>query len=117
VRLLRTALLVLLALLLIVVALANREPVTLRFLPEAIGAYVGITRSVEVPLFVALFGGIVAGLLIGFVWEWFREHKHRAAAARARREAETLSREVARTKPPAARDEVLELIEPPRKAS
>ena len=33
----------------------------------------------ELPLFLVIFGGIVAGLLIGFVWEWFREHKHRVA--------------------------------------
>ncbi len=115
-RLLRTLFLVLLALVLVTVALANRDPVVLRLLPEGMGAYIGLTGALEVPLFVALFGGIVAGLMIGFFWEWLREQKHRAAAAQARREAEALSREVGRIKPKAATDEVLELLEPPRKA-
>ena len=41
-----------------------------------------------------LFGGIVVGLLIGFLWEWMREHKHRAAAAERKAELRRLEREL-----------------------
>ena len=55
----------------------------------------------------------VAGLGIGFVWEWFREAKHRAAASQHRREAGRLKQEVNRLKSdqrgPA--DEVLALLD------
>ena len=65
-----------------------------------------------------VFLGIIAGLLIGFIWEWFREHKHRAEAGRAKREAKTLEREVKRMKRKEVegKDEVLALLEDGGKA-
>ncbi|MBV0912737.1 lipopolysaccharide assembly protein LapA domain-containing protein [Anianabacter salinae] len=93
-RYLRYAFLGTLAVCLIVVALANSAPVTLWLLPQDMGTLIGFAPSVTVPLFVPIFGGIVAGLLIGFVWEWLREHRFRAQATRERREREKLEREV-----------------------
>ncbi|MDP2084283.1 MAG: LapA family protein [Gemmobacter sp.] len=113
---LRYLLLGVLALGLITVALANRDTVTLRLLPPDLETLTGQVWSAQVPLFVVIFGGIVAGLLIGFVWEWLREHKHRAAAAARARDVERLEREVARTAPAAPKDDVLALLEHPRKA-
>ena len=84
-----------LALCLVTVALANRAPVTLRALPEDLSAFFGIGGSAELPLFLVIFGGIAAGLLIGFVWEWFREMKHRSTASTKSREAARLERELA----------------------
>jgi hypothetical protein len=55
-------------------------------------------------------------VLIGFVWEWLREHKHRVVAAEKSREAARLAQEVARVAPPPPKDEVLALLDPPRKA-
>ena len=102
---------------LITVALANRGFVTLRLLPEALGNLFGYTGQIQLPLFVVIFGGIVVGLLIGFVWEWLREHKHRAAAARKAREVGQLSREVSRLKEaPGQKDDVLALLEEAEKA-
>lgn len=117
-RYLRLALLGLLGLALLTLALANRELATLRLLPEELGAYLGFNWALDLPLFVIVFGGIVAGLLIGFVWEWFREHKHRAAAAQARREATRLEAQVTRLREEKAgeEDEILALLEKPRKA-
>ena len=82
----------------------------------ALAALFGLHWSVQVPLFIVLFGGAAAGLAIGFLWEWLREHKHRANAAAHAREVARLEREVARTAPPAAKDDVLALLDPPRKA-
>ncbi|MFT6452792.1 MAG: putative integral membrane protein, partial [Halocynthiibacter sp.] len=115
-RYLRYAFLAALAICLITVALANRGPVTLNLMPADLGALVGISGSLTVPLFVVIFTGIIAGVLIGFFWEWMREHKHRVAATNERREKERLKREMRRlrqSKPEAAGGdaEILALLE------
>jgi uncharacterized integral membrane protein len=112
-RFLRYLFLALLAIALLIVALANRNLVTLTLLPEEIATFVGYNAAVSLPLFLVIFAGIVAGVVIGFVWEWFREHKHRAEAVTNRREREKLEREVSRLKPATERqtDDVLALLE------
>jgi len=117
-RYLRYGFLALLGLALMTVALANREPVLLRLLPPELGHFAGITWELRLPLFLVVFGGIVAGLLIGFVWEWLREARHRAEASRAKQEAKSLEREVKRLKTTSRekQDDVLALLEEPRKA-
>lgn len=112
-RYLRYAFLAILGICLIAVALANREPVTLRLLTDELASLTGISTTLTLPLFLVIFGGIVAGVLIGFVWEWFREHKHRAEAVQQRREKEQLAKEVGRLRKKDAdpQDEVLALLE------
>ncbi len=63
--------------------------------------------------FVVIFGGVVAGLLIGFVWEWLREHKHRVEVDRKAREVGKLEREVKKLKGEKNRgkDDVLALLD------
>jgi len=114
IRYLRLLLLALLGLVLLTVALANRAPVSVRLLPEDMAALTGLTWAMELPLFLVIFGGIIAGVLIGFVWEWFREHGHRATASQKSREVTRLERELAVLKdstsvPP--KDEVLALLD------
>ena len=101
------------AIVLIVVGLANLEAVTLRLMPVELGQIVGLDRAIELPLFVVIFGSVVAGLLIGFVWEWLREHKHRAEASRKSREVHKLEREVEKLKGEKheGKDEVLALLD------
>ena len=43
-------------------------------------SYVHIMPSNNLPLFLVFFSGIFIGLVIGFVWEWFREYKFRVEA-------------------------------------
>ena len=111
-RTIRFAFLAVLCLFLVTVALANRAPVAVHLLPEDIGVFSGLTYGAELPLFLVIFAGIVAGLLIGAVWEWFREAGQRAEAAAAQREIARLRAEVTRLggnlKP---KDEVLALLE------
>jgi uncharacterized integral membrane protein len=100
-----------------VVALANRAPVPVRLLPDDMAALTGLTWTMDLPLFLVIFGGIIVGVLIGFVWEWFREHGHRANANQKGREVARLERELAVLKdstsvPP--KDEVLALLDAPR---
>lgn len=118
IRTLRYVFLGLLALVLLTVALANRTPVVVRLLPDGVGEFLRLGGSVELPLFLIIFGGIVAGLLIGFVWEWFREAKYRSTSSTKTREVSRLERELAvlRDTKSEPQDDVLALLDSPRKA-
>ncbi|MFN3280522.1 MAG: LapA family protein [Tabrizicola sp.] len=114
IRYLRLIFLGLLGLGLLTVALANRAAVPVRLLPPDLAALTGLTWTMEMPLFLVIFAAIIVGVLIGFVWEWFREHGHRATASQKAREVARLERELAVLKdatsvPP--KDEVLALLE------
>lgn len=115
-RYIRYAFLGSLAIVLISVALANRSIVTLTLLPAPLADLLNFNFSVSLPLFIVIFGGIIAGLLIGFFWEYLREYKHRAAAGAAQRELKSSQREVRRLKGQAneGKDEVLALLEEAR---
>lgn len=109
----RYAILAIVALALISFAVANRDLVVVRLLPEGLAEIAGLNPAIEMPMFLTLFGGVVIGLLIGFLWEWRREHKHRVAARRKDREAYQLKREVTRLKGEKhkGKDEVLALLD------
>lgn len=100
---------------LILVGLANREPVTLRAMPAPLSELLGLSPDIQLPLFVVIFLGVGAGLMIGFLWEWVREHRMRADARGKAREVETLRREVQQLRGAAAGaksdDDVLALLE------
>lgn len=117
IRYLRYLLLAALAIVLLTVAIANRGPVTLNALPPDMAAFASFNYSLSVPLYLVIFAGIVAGLMIGFVWEWFREHKHRATASTRAREITRLERELeaVRRSHPEQKDEVLALLDRPAK--
>ena len=83
-------LLALLAIVLVTVALANAAPVTLYLLPPVLAGFLGIAWEITLPLFVVILLSVAIGLLLGFVWEWAREHHHRVEARRQRRERERL---------------------------
>jgi len=112
-RYIRYALIAAFAVILISVALANRQPVSLQLIPDEVAGWFAMNPTIELPLFIVIFGGLIAGLFVGFVWEWVREHGHRADAARKGRECRRLEREVARLKEARdeGKDEVLALLD------
>lgn len=116
-RYIRYLILASLAIGLLTVALANRVPVTLKVLPDELANVLGIGWAIEVPLFLVIFGGIVVGLLIGFVWEWIRESKHRSTAAKKGRAVVELEREVSKLRDEKAgpQDEILALLDAPKR--
>ncbi|MEE9387405.1 MAG: LapA family protein [Paracoccaceae bacterium] len=112
-RYLRYVFLAVLTVGLVIIAVANREPVLLRLFTDDVAAWVGVQNSISIPQFVVIFGSIITGVAIGFVWEWFREHKQRAQASTVRRENTRLEREVSRlqTDQSSPKDDVLALID------
>ena len=100
---------------LILIGLSNREFVTVRAMPQAMGDLLGLSPDVQLPLFVVIFIGVGAGLMIGFLWEWVREHRIRAEARGKAREVEALRREVAQLRGAVTEakgeDDVLALLE------
>jgi len=66
--------------------------------------------QVNLPLFAVIFIAIVGGLLIGFVWEYLREYKHRSEASRQKRENAKLNKQVEAYKVQKARDEGDEVL-------
>ncbi len=112
-RYIRYAFLGALGAVLVSVALANRDLVTLTLLPQALGELIGVNHSIQLPLFLVILGAIVVGLLIGFVWEWMREHRMRSDKTKTERELHQTKREVRRLKGREAenKDEVLALLD------
>ncbi len=94
----------------ILVAVANRDPVTLELLPSKLAPILPL--SVELPLFMVVLVSILVGLMIGYILEWLREHKHRKTAAQKKREVGKLEREVEtlKKKDRSEADEILALL-------
>lgn len=119
-RYVKYAFLAVIAIVLVTLALANEATVSLNTLPPALvdAPFVGqLAYTVELPMFVVILGSVVAGLLIGFVWEWLREARYRREAARKGAEARAMERELRRVKKRAAKeqdDDVLALLEDAR---
>ncbi|GLS88145.1 phosphoribosylanthranilate isomerase [Cypionkella aquatica] len=115
-RYLRYLILAAVGLALLIVALANRTPVLLKAMPDDFAAFLGVSWQIELPVFVLLFSGIVIGVLVGFLWEWAREHKHRATASTKTREVSRLERELAtmRDATSVPQDDVIALLDRPK---
>ncbi|MFC3119271.1 lipopolysaccharide assembly protein LapA domain-containing protein [Jhaorihella thermophila] len=112
-RYIRFAFLAVLGIVLISVSLANRGFVTLKLMPDDLAALAGFNFTLSLPLFVVVLGGIAAGLVIGFIWEWMREFRIRREADAKAREVRKLEREVTRLKKKESqgRDDVLVILD------
>lgn len=112
-RYIRYAVLGALAIVLVSVSVANSAMVQLRLMPDALADLFGFNHGLELPLFVVVLGGVGVGLVIGFLWEWMREHKHRSEAGAKAREVRKLNREVNKLKKQKneGKDEVLALLD------
>ena len=112
-RYIRYAFLGALGIILISVSLANVESVELKLMPDPLAELLGFNLSTSLPLFLVVLGGVVAGLVIGFLWEWMREHKHRRDATVKKGEVRKLEREVKKLKKKQndGKDEVLAILD------
>ena len=114
-RFIRLIFVAFLALVLVAVALANRQIVTLSLFPANLGQFLGGTWSVAVPLFLVIFVAFALGMLAGLLWEWMREAKIRKVARQRDRKVVQLENEVGqlRENHAAPRDDVLAILEQP----
>ena len=112
-RYLRYAFLVSLALVMVVVAVANRTITQLSLLPTDLAKWFGVNWSIDLPVFVIFLGGTIFGVLVGFVWEWLREYKHRAEVTHKSRELRKLESELSELKGEKYqdKDDVLAMLE------
>ncbi|EEX08253.1 conserved hypothetical protein [Ruegeria lacuscaerulensis ITI-1157] len=112
-RYIRYGFLGVLGIVLVSVSLANRQTVHLQLMPDALAELLGFNLSTNLPLFLVVLGGVVAGLVIGFIWEWLREYKHRKDATVKKTEVKKLEREVKKLKKKQTQgeDDVLALLD------
>ncbi|MBL4766775.1 MAG: LapA family protein [Rhodobacteraceae bacterium] len=112
-RYIRYAFLGCLGIILVSVSMANRGMVAIKLIPDALGDLIGFNLGISLPLFVVILGGIAAGLVIGFVWEWLREYKLRRTASTSVWTVRKLEREVSKLKGEKnkGKDEVLAILE------
>lgn len=117
-RFLRLIFIAALAILLVGVALANRDIVTLSAFPANFGQYLGGRWSVDLPLFLVIFLAFALGMLAGLIWEWLREGHIRREARLQAEKAARLENEVGRLRDrhAAPRDEVLAILDRPKAA-
>ena len=101
-----------LTIVLVVIAIANRAMTELNLLPEEL-VFFDFNFSIALPIYIIFFSGIILGILIGFVWEWLREHKHRAEVVRKSRELRRAERELRKIKGEKyeGQDDVLALLD------
>ena len=111
-RFVRYLVLAALAIVLVTIAMANREPLTIRLLPDELSRLLGVNWETTLPTFVILLAAVLAGVALGFVWEWVREHKHRVTAATEKKERQRLEQQVKTVAPSEETgDDVLALLE------
>ena len=79
-----------LGVLLILISVANRQPV--RFSLDPLSSQ-SPALSVELPLFVLLFAILIVGLLLGGIIVWFTQGKHRKALREKSLESEKLKKD------------------------
>lgn len=118
VRWARAFFLLVLAIVLLTVAAANRAQVSVALLPPEVERFLDLGRTVDLPLFLVIFAAMLAGLALGFVWEWLREARLRDEARGLKQKVMVLERDLARLKggPDAVRDDVLAMLDTKRPA-
>ena len=84
------------AILVVLLAVANRGPVTLSLDPFSREAP---EIALNVPLFAVIFGAVMLGVVIGGIGAWLAQGKHRRAERQYKREARRLRADTGRTRP------------------
>ncbi|MFC7395944.1 lipopolysaccharide assembly protein LapA domain-containing protein [Chelatococcus sp. GCM10030263] len=95
-RFLKALVLLPVALIVVLISVANRGPVTVSFDPFSAGPP---ALGLELPLFVVFFAAVMIGVLIGGIAVWTTQGRHRRAARQNRRDLERLRSEMRRPQP------------------
>lgn len=114
-RFINTLILGLLLLVLVGLALANRDIVTLEAIPSSLAGWIGVDWTIRLPLFLVILLAVLLGLVIGLVWEWLRESAQRAEHSRTQHQLNRTQQELCDLKSEAApqrsRDDILALLD------
>lgn len=107
------------AVLLVLVGLANRDATTLQAMPTAFANLFNISPEITLPLFIVIFLSVGVGMLLGLIWEWIREYPERVEARARAREIDSLRKEVAQLRlaagSPKKGDDVIALLDSPNR--
>ncbi len=93
IRFLKALILLPIAILVVLLAVANRAPVTLSLDPFS---QTEPEFAMQLPLFAVIFAAVMVGVLIGGMASWLSQGKNRKAGRRFRREANQLRHETER---------------------
>ena len=91
-RLIKLVVLAVICVVLVVLGVANMAPVDLHLLPEGV-LETRYTVS-GVPLAAVILTSMLVGVVLGELFEWVREHKHRRRASTHAREVQKLEAEI-----------------------
>ena len=94
IRFLKGLVLLPVAILVVLLAVANRDPVRLSFDPFSPEPVFALT----LPLYATLFGAVALGIVVGGIGAWLGQGGTRARARRDRRENDRLQRQAAHLK-------------------
>ena len=100
IRFLKALVLLPVAIIVVLLAVANRAPVLLSFDPFSAGPP---EFSVQLPLFALLFAAVAVGVVVGGTATWLAQGKHRRARRHFRREVNRLRGETERLRAHAVR--------------
>ena len=93
-RTVKFAVAALVALIIIILCVANGGEATLRLWPDLTGYGLPASPQVTTHLFIFLLGAGLVGFLLGAAREWLREGRVRSTARKATKEAEALKAKV-----------------------
>ena len=99
IRFLKALILLPVSILVVLLAVANRAPVTLSFDPFSQEAP---EFSANVPIYAVIFAAVMLGVVIGGTAAWLGQGKNRRAKRQARRESQHLRQETERLRVQAA---------------
>ncbi len=94
----------------IVLAVANKDIVSLHLMPPGLATI--YQAELQLPLFIVLLATLVVGVMLGYLLEWGREMRQRREASETRREIARLRAELDRltSKTGEKKDDVLALL-------
>ncbi|MEM6676904.1 MAG: LapA family protein [Pseudomonadota bacterium] len=95
VRIVKFTILFLICIALVVLGVANMEYVSLSLLPEGLRVP-GVPPLPDMPLTIIILAAMLLGFVIGEIFEWIRESKHRREVSDRGREIQALKAENAR---------------------
>ena len=97
-RIVRFTIISFISVILLILALVNRQLVDFRFIPINLSNQLGIAGNFLIPLFLIVFFGVLLGVFLGFFAEYLREHKYRKALATKNKKVKMLEQEIKKLK-------------------